>query len=86
MKETTIFARVATKPISFPDDIEMLYHGLDERGTLTGKDHFGVHFTWEEVQRRFDIDAAFAKECEGYLLAGEPVFLGNFEVTIEVDD
>lgn len=84
--ETTIFARVVAKPISFPEDIEMLYHCLDEREFLTGESYRGAHFGWDEVQRRFCIDADHAKECEGVLLRGDPAFLGNREVIIEADE
>jgi hypothetical protein len=84
--EITVSVRVVAKPINFPDDIEMLYHGLDERKILTGNDYFGVHFTWDEVQRRFSIDAEYAKECEAYFRKGESAFLGNQEVTLEVDE
>ena len=86
MKETTISARVVAKPISFPNDVEMLYHCLDEREWPAGKVIDSVHFTWEEVQRRFLIGADYAKECEGHFGKGESVFLGNRDVTIEVDD
>lgn len=84
--EATIFARVVAKPIAFPEDIEMLYHCLDEREFRTGKSYCGVHFTWDEVQHRFWIDADYAKECEGYFLRGDSAFLGNSEVIIEVDE
>ncbi len=86
MKETTIFARVVAKPISFPNDIMMLYHCLDERECLTGKSYDGEHITWEEVQHRFRIDADFAKKCEGYFGKGESPSLGNRKVAIKVDD
>jgi len=86
MKKITIFARVVAKPISFPDDIEMLYHCLDERERLTGKSYGDVHFGWDEVQHRFLIDANYVKECEGYFGKGESAFLGNREVIIEVDE
>jgi hypothetical protein len=83
--KTTIFARVIAKPISFPSDIEMLYYCLDEHEALTGKTFFGVHFSWDEVQRRFWIDADYAKECEEFFRGGESAFLGNKEVIIEVE-
>lgn len=86
VKKITIYARVVAKPINFPDDIEMLYHGLDENGRLTGKDYLGVHFTWEDVQRRFWIDANYAQECEGYFRNGDSALLGNKEVIIDVDE
>lgn len=85
MKETTIFARVVAKPISFPNDIEMLYQCLDEREWPTGKLIDSVHFTWEEVQRRFLIGADYAKGCEEHFGKGESVFLGNRDVTVTVD-
>lgn len=86
MKEITIFAQVVAKPISFPNDIKMLYHCLDEREWRTGESIDGEHLTWEKVQRRFRIDADFAKECEGHFGKGESPILGNLNVTIEVDD
>jgi len=86
IKETTIFARVVAKPISFPNDIKMLYHCLDEQERPTGESRDGEHITWEEVQRRFLIDADFAKKCEGYFGKGESAFLGNRKVILEVDD
>lgn len=86
MKEITIFARVVAKPINFPDDLKMLYHCLDERGCLTGKLYDDAHFRWDQVKRNFDLDPKFAKECEQFLSAGESIFLGNQEVTIEVED
>ena len=84
--KVTVSARVVAKPVHFPDDIEMLYHCLDERGRLTGKSYGGVHFTWADVQRRFIIDADYAKECEGCFASGEAAFLGNREIIIEVDE
>jgi hypothetical protein len=86
LKEITIFARVVAKPISFPDDIEMHYHRLNEHGSLTGESYSGVHFPWDDVQRRFLVDINYAKECEGFFSSGEAAFLGNREVIIKVDE
>ena len=82
----TIYARVAAKPISLPDDIEMIYSCLTEDQRLTGKVYRGVHFDWQDVQRRFSIPEEYAKECEGYFADGDSAFLGNMEVTIQVDE
>jgi hypothetical protein len=84
--EKTIFARVVAKPINFPNDIEMQYQCLDEREHLTGESYGEVHFTWDEVQRRFWVDANYATECEGYFRNRESAFLGNREVIITVDE
>jgi len=41
--ETAILACVVAKPISFPEDIEILYPCLDERQAFTGKSFSGAH-------------------------------------------
>jgi hypothetical protein len=79
----TIFARVAAKPINFPERLEVILHGLDELEILIGPKYSGVFLSWEEVQRNYWLSADFAKECEVDLRNGETRFLGNKHVTID---
>jgi len=79
--KTVILARVVAKPINFPDEIEVLYHCLDESQTYIGKSYRGEHSTWEKVRRRFKIGGEAAKKCEWYLRKGGGAFLGNREVS-----
>ena len=79
--KTVILARVVAKPINFPDDIEVLYHCLDESQTYTGKSYRGEHSTWDKVRRRFKIGGEAAKKCEWYFRKGEGAFLCNREVS-----
>ncbi len=81
--ETTIYARVVAKAISFPDDIEVQYFCLDEKERLTGKSYGPLHFTWEDVKSRFWIDLPYAEQCEKYFRDGDAAFLGNKHLTIK---
>lgn len=83
--ETTILARVVAKPISFPEDIEILYHCLDEQQTFTGKSFSGAHCSWDEVQRRFATDSEAARKCKRYFRKREAAFLCNQQVMMQVD-
>ncbi|MGH9596060.1 MAG: hypothetical protein ACRD3K_04590 [Edaphobacter sp.] len=75
--KTSIYARVAAQPISFPDVIEMRYTCLDDEDRPTDEHYRGIFLTWLQVQQRFWMDAVYAKECEAYFANGETVFIGN---------
>ncbi len=85
--ETPFFAKVVAKPISFPDDIEIEYHCLDERSSIpTGKKISAVqHFTWDQVQHSFGIDAETAKKWEEDLCSGKSAIIsGGRDVILDV--
>jgi len=77
MSAETIFERYASRVLFLVCD-ESADKSLLVSGVLVSPDG--------EVQRRFRIDADYAKECEGYFGKGESAFLGNREVIIKVDD
>jgi hypothetical protein len=73
------------KAVSFPDRIEVQFQPVDELGQRIGTSCYrGRLLTWEQVQNRFGIDAAYAEECEGYFREGQAAIIQRASV-IEAD-
>ena len=80
----TVFARVVAKPISFPDEIQIICHELSDDGTLTGNTFaFSKNFNWDDVMTRYYVPTSYREEATGYLLAGESANLGNKHIEID---
>lgn len=72
----TIHAQIVAKAISFPDQIEIQYQPVDSHGNRIGPGCYKEGpLSWDRVKFKFWIDAAYAKECEGYFAQGSAVLL-----------
>ena len=84
-----LYSMTVLNPISFPDEIEISFHGLDPQTEQpTGENYTQKERrTWEWIRSAFPLsNMGYFDECEGYLKQGLRANLSRGEHVIYLDD